>query len=154
MSERICLPARSVTPLAQIFNRLAPGGIKTPLIVFSSAGAAGKRDLALFWQKLESQSRKLFCPDIHEKGHIIYSPQYSPSLAGRIITGCANALQNFSCLGNHNGYLGLKNSLKPTFFSANNVKDIRAAIASEHNWISTNYPERVITAIDNLHAPL
>lgn len=175
-------PTPSIVPLAKQLNEMAEEGHPVPLLVFSSAGGIGKRDLGRLWDSLTSEAkRKLF-----DSPQMVTFGRHIPYLGGRLAESLAGNAPHPVPLGDATGDMplatGLKEmvgfarmfwvigSLTPSILSAkgwicqaipvvstwhplNDPGEIQAAMRSDVTLISSDYPERVIQIAESRTQP-
>ncbi len=127
-------PSKAVKPLAECFNRLAAAGNLPPCHVFSSAGLAGRRDIAAFHNGLSEQARAHFEDMAHETGE----PDVSAVLPGIFsrMGACAEWLSPFSVLRDRR----YGSALKSSFLPLNGKAALLAGLEGGRNWITTETP--------------
>jgi hypothetical protein len=182
MADYVQRPTPSVLPLAKLLNDVADGDDAVPMLVFSSAGGIGKRDLGRLWDSLTGEAKhKLF-----DSPQMVSVGRYIPFLSGSVAESLggnaphpvpfgdatrdmplATGLKKMVRFANMFWVIG---SLNPSSVSANeqfcpaiqvvstwhalnDPGEIQAAMKSDVTLISSDYPERVIQIAERSTQP-
>ncbi|MDE3017326.1 MAG: glycerophosphodiester phosphodiesterase family protein [Pseudomonadota bacterium] len=171
LADKMLAPTPSITPLAEMLNQHAQHGETTPVLVFSAAGAIGKRDLKELWRELSPEAKLGM---MHQSGRRNPSLPYVADDLARAMALNGPHSAPFTDM-NHNMPLmnaaqkaagimetfWLIGSLTPetkvakrmaasgipvltNFTPLDDPRDIQEAISSGTTLITANYPERAI----------
>ncbi|MDE3036941.1 MAG: hypothetical protein KGJ21_00590 [Pseudomonadota bacterium] len=171
LADKMMAPTPSIVPLTDMLNQHAHHGETTPVLVFSAAGAIGKRDLKELWTELSPEAKLGM---MHQSGRrdpslpyvaddlartmVLNGPHSAPFSDLSSTKPLMNAVQKVAGIMDSFWLIG---SLKPetkaakrmaargipiltNFIPLDNPSDIQTAISNGTTLITANYPERAI----------
>lgn len=174
LADKVMPHTPSIDRLAETLNRQAQSGSSTPLLVFSAAGAIGKRDLKELWSDLtpeaklsmmhQSGKRDASLPYVADnltKAMILNAPHSAPfgDLSRTMpvmntVQKIAGAIESFSLIGSLTPQTKAAKRMAASgipvltnFIPLDSPADIQGAISSGTTLITANYPERAVRVL-------
>lgn len=173
MAENVMPATSSIVPLAHLLNVQSLDDHTPPILVFSTAGAVGKRDLNQLWHYLapdtklemmhQSGKDRKSLPCIANdlaKAFALNAPHHAPfvdlhnSPVVNATQRTAEKLKHFSLIGSLKPHKDEAKEISPTGITVkthvkplDEAEEIRSALRNGSTLIATNYPERAIAVL-------
>lgn len=174
LADKVMPHTPSIDRLAETLNQQAQNGSSTPLLVFSAAGAIGRRDLKELWSDLSPEAKLSM---MHQSAHQNVSlPYVADSLTKAMMLNAphsapfgdlsrtmpvmntvqkiAGAIESFSLIGSLTPQTKAAKRMAASgipvltnFIPLDSPADIQAAISTGTTLITANYPERAVRVL-------